>query len=377
MTRFWLPVMVLAATVGCGAALAPPVRAQGALIEETTPPPPKPAPKPKPVFVPPTLLWKVEVGRVEAAPQVQDATLYVGAADSLLQLDTLGRQQWRFATGPHLGAPTMDSQRVYIGSDRGTLFAVRRDNGDLAWQFTADQNAAILTQPSLGAGRIYFEATDNNVYALDALYGQLRWKFTRPDGSLGYSAPVFFEDALYVCGENAMYRLNAATGKQDWRTYIGGKSLSTPAIGDGRLYIGGDGTGLTALAPDTGSVVWTFNGKGTGDWFGPPQYADGTVYVSTYNRYVYAVDAKTGKPRWSYRVLGNALASPAVDTKRNVVYVTSITFRDNPTLTAIDAKTGKKLWDYRLGHTTGSPQIIGDRLYVGSTTGNLYAFSLK
>lgn len=360
------------------ALLTHPALAQRPIIVETgPPPPPKPKPKPKPLFTKPKLLWRTSLGRVEANPALSGDTLFLGAGEFLYQLDSGGRSQWRAEIGPQLSAPVFDSQRVYIGSDKGSLTAFTRKSGIEAWKFVADGNAAILSRPTLGAGRVYFEATDNNVYGLDAASGQLRWKFLRSDGSLGYSSPVYEDGAIFVCGETTVYRLDAASGNETWKAYVGGKSLSTPVSGDARLYVGGDGTGLVALSPANGNILWTFTGKMPGDWFGTPFFSNGVVYVSTYNRYVYAVDAATGKQKWSYRLLGSALAAPVLDVKRNALYVASTTFRDNPTLTAIDSKTGKKLWDYPMGYVTSSPLLTDDKLYIGSTNGYLYAFGLK
>jgi outer membrane protein assembly factor BamB len=322
-------------------------------------------------------LWKTGLGRVEGSPVFAGENLYLAATDSLFQLDFGGRSQWRIALGQQLGSPAFDTQRIYSGTDTGVLQAISRKSGKGVWKFTTDENSAIYTTPELGDGRVYVEATDGNVYALDAAGGQLRWKFLRPDGSLGYSSPVFADGSLYICGETTLYRLNPRNGEVIWQKYIGGKSLSTVAIGGGRLFVGGDGTGLTAHSLGDGSILWTFVGRIKNDWFGSPTVTNGMIYVSTYNRYVYGIDANTGGGKWSLQVPGSALSTPAVDTKRSVVYVTSTTYKDNPTLTAIDGKTGKKLWDYKLGHTTGSPIIVGDTLYVGSTTGTLYAFSLK
>ncbi len=37
---------------------------------------------------------------------------------------------------------------------------------------------------------------------------------------------------------------------------------------------------------------------------------------------------------------------------------------------------GVKLWDYKLGSVYGSPVVAGDHLFVASSTGYFYCFSL-
>jgi outer membrane protein assembly factor BamB len=363
------------------AAASPAAFAQEPIIVESTgkpatPPPPKPKPKPQPTFVKPTLLWKTLLRRVDGAPVVQENELYAAAAGALYQMDTDGRTQWISETGGQPFTAALDDKRVFVGSDKGILYAVTRRSGQALWKYPTENSAAIQTRPAVGDGRVYFEANDNNVYAVSAANGQLKWKFVRPDGSLGYSSPVY-DGALYVAGESVVYRMDGADGKETWHTSVGGKSLSTPALSDDALFVGGDGAGLTALSRNDGKLLWNFKGSDEDDWFGPPLVARSRVYVTTYAGYAYAVDTATGKQRWSSRLGGTALAAPALDAKRNVLYVTSTTNHDTPTLTALDARSGKRLWGYALGSADGSPVVVGDRLYVCSTNGYLYAFALK
>ena len=347
-----------------------------------TPPPrtprpkPKPTAPPKPIFQKPTLAWKTFLRRVDGTPALAERTSFLPAGNFLYQIDSGGRTLWAVETGDVQSSPMLDTTRAYVGSDKGVLYGVNRKNGQVAWQFAA--SSSILTRPAVSGNTVIVESSDNSVYGIDAAGGKQKWKFPRPDGSLGYSSPrVGGTDSVYCSGETTLYQLNTETGKEKWHTYIGGKSASSPDIGGGRVYVGGDGTGLSAFSQDTGTSLWNFKGSKSTDWFGAPLYAGGTVYVSTYSRYVYAVDAPTGNLKWSYRLLGGSLSQPVLDTKRGVLYVTATTFRDNPTITALDIKTGKSLWSYKAGYISGSPVILDDRLYVGSTTGYYYCFNLQ
>ena len=338
-------------------------------------PKPKPTASPKPVFQKPTLAWKTFLRRVDGTPALAERTSFLPAGNYLYQIDSGGRTLWAVETGDVQSSPALDTTRAYVGSDKGVLYSINRKNGQVAWQFAA--SSSILTRPAVSGDTVIIESSDNSLYGIDAAGGKQKWKFPRPDGSLGYSSPrVGGTDSLYICGETTLYRLNTETGKEKWHTYIGGKSASSPDIGGGRVYVGGDGTGLSAFSQDTGLSLWNFKGSKNTDWFGAPLYAEGTVYVATYSRYVYAVDAPTGNLKWSYRLLGGSLSQPVLDTKRGVLYITSNTFHDNPTITALDIKTGKSLWSYKAGYISGSPVISGDRLYVGSTAGYYHCFTL-
>jgi outer membrane protein assembly factor BamB len=342
-----------------------------------TPRPAVPSPAP-PVVAPSRQVWKTFLRRIDATSAVVGTTSYVAAGTALHRIDAGGRIAWTTDIGATQATPTVDGARVFVGTDRGQLVALDTQTGKPLWRFTASNT--IRCAPAVGAGLLIVEACDNNVYGLEVATGKLVWKTTRADGSLGYAAPRLVGDgaAVYVCGENTLYRLDPTSGREVWKATLGGRSLATPQVADGRIYTAGDGAGLCAVAEENGAVLWRFPGDLKGDWFGPPLLVGDTIYVSTYKRFVYAIEAATGRKRWALRVLGPALATPALDRKRGVLYVSSATFRNNPTLTAIDARKGTKLWDTPLGYLAASPVLSADgsRLFVGGLNGYYHAFAL-
>src|SRR5688572_2499920 len=156
----------------------------------------------KPRYAAPRLLWKTFLRRCDSTPAALPGVVYTGAGSYLYQLDAGGRTLWATETGSQQSSPVLSEARVYIGSDRGILYAMDRRTGAVVWRFQPGGTNTFLTRPEFGAGRVYVEGTDNNVYCVDAAGGILRWKFTRPDGSLGYAAPHYTRDGLYVCGES-------------------------------------------------------------------------------------------------------------------------------------------------------------------------------
>lgn len=324
----------------------------------------------------PRLLWRTLLHRSDGTPAPAGNAVVATAGSGVYALDADGHTLSMTEIGPTQDTPAVDDNRIYVGTDRGAFYGLDRRTSKVLYKFTGAGDS-VLTSPAMGGGRVYFESSDNYVYGLAALNGGQIWKFFRPDGSLGYSSPVFVDNALYVCGDSALYRLDPATGTQVWHTPVGGKSLSTPSVDANRIIVGSDGAGLTALAPSDGHPLWSYAGRGEHEWFGAPTTADGAVYVGSHGRYLYAVDAATGKPKWAAALPGPSGAAPAVDAVRHVVYVTSTTATDAPTLSAFDTRTGVKQWEYKAGSVTGGAVVSGDRLYLISTTGYFYCFALR
>jgi quinohemoprotein ethanol dehydrogenase len=154
-------------------------------------------------------------------------------------------------------------------------------------------------------------------------------------------------------------RLNAADGEpQNWLT-------------QGR---DGNQTYFSPLAKiDTGNVgrlgfAWSYDMPTARGQEAMPLVVDGVMYTSGTWGYVYAVDAATGKERWSFDPEADPRAArhPCCDlVNRGVavwkgkVFVASVDGR----LHALDAATGKELW---------KADTIADRTQSYSSTGAVY-----
>jgi len=121
-------------------------------------------------------------------------------------------------------------------------------------------------------------------------------------------------------------------------------------------------------APNTNQTLWTASlGTFTGQ---TPAVADGKVYVGDWGGMVYCFDHETGEQIWNYTTGASIYCNPAVADGR--VYTGS---NDN-NLYCLDALTGAKIWNYTTGNWVagGSPTVVGGKVYVGSDDYNAYCF---
>ena len=85
---------------------------------------------------------------------------------------------------------------------------------------------------------------------------------------------------------------------------------------------------------------------------------------------VHALDAKTGKARWTYMTRARIDSSPAIAGGR--VYVGS----NDGRFYALDLASGKVVWQHDEGAAlTASPALANGRIVVGSTEGRLLCFA--
>lgn len=79
----------------------------------------------------------------------------------------------------------------------------------------------------------------------------------------------------------------STTGNQQWQFDTSGKVGSSPAVVDGTVYIGSDDKSLYAVDAATGNKRWQFGASGHVK--SSPAAADGTVYVGSNDEILHAV----------------------------------------------------------------------------------------
>jgi hypothetical protein len=179
--------------------------------------------------------------------------------------------------------------------------------------------------------------------------------------------------------------LDAVTGAFVWSYTTGWNVESSPAVADGRVYIGSDEFQsygkVCCLNATTGAWIWEYV---TGAHFdASPAVANGRVYIGSMDKKMYCLDAATGASIWNFTAGGRFWSSPAVAGGR--VYVGSDNNKvmahglwdvpgDNK-LYCLDAATGAHVWSYTTGDSVlSSPAVADGKVYVGSMDGKVYCF---
>lgn len=118
--------------------------------------------------------------------------------------------------------------------------------------------------------------------------------------------------------------------------------------------------------------VWHRNVVGMLEY--PAVVWEGVAYVNTMRGWTRAISMKNGRILWRKRVGTLMASSPAVDTERGSLVVTTMS---PGRVTVLDLETGRVRWRFDSGMAEPSPVIRNDVAYLGSTTGNVYALDLE
>jgi outer membrane protein assembly factor BamB len=191
--------------------------------------------------------------------------------------------------------------------------------------------------------------------------------------------PVAVGDRTYVATREGGLTAVSLDGTREWtrKAADGEEHASTPSCAnDSTVFVGTDRGRVCALAADDGEIRW--RADVVTDGHRPriqttPTVADGTVYVTGTDYRVHAVEAATGRERWSKRLLeksyGNAI--PSVLVVGETVYVNTI----HGGLLALRRSDGRERW--RTGKYGGNlpPAGAGDLLVAPTSDGSVQAYS--
>ncbi|WP_251344359.1 PQQ-binding-like beta-propeller repeat protein [Haloplanus halophilus] len=158
-----------------------------------------------------------------------------------------------------------------------------------------------------------------------------------------------------------------------WTFETGGQVSSSPAVVDGTVYVGSNDRNVYALSAADGTERWRFETDG---WVrGGPTVVDDTVYVGNLSGSVYALSASDGTERWVAEQTGTSHPSPTV--ANGTVYLGS----GDGTVYALDASDGSRQWSAApsdgdsVALIQGAPAVADGTVYVGSADDNVYALS--
>ena len=234
----------------------------------------------------------------------------------------------------------------------------------------------ISATPAVGYRKVFVDTMDG-FYALDSGNGSIAW--TNP-AIKGLSSPALVDRKVLLGGtDGRLHALNATDGAELWNvTLVDHPAFSgitsSPKVAYDMAYVG---TFNESGGPGDVVAVWISNG--TVAWrhptasidFSSPAVYDGSVYVGVMGLYntttqvtwsppfgVLALDAATGTEQWFFATNDFVAASPLATP--HLVVVPS----KDGNLYALNRTTGRLAWKDALQAGVSSPALSGDTLVV-------------
>ncbi len=313
-------------------------------------------------------------------------------------------------------APGVEIATFYANPARNNTFDEPGPAGDPVVVWTANLGLDPVPQQVVIAGGITFCGTGEGIIAIDQATGMRRWTFDGVIGAAdqwGVSAGVGYINGLIVSGSEigVLYALDAESGEKRWELHDVAE-MAQPAFGEGLLFVPGNRNVLFAIEAATGNEVWRIDLADVP--FRWSCYADGRVFVATWDGAMHAYTSRDGAWIWSFTP--NPLHTSNIPTVANGFLYTFVFDPDDDTaetvhalnvangeevwrtdpmpwagylavsetmvyraesdgiLQAFDAFTGIERWHFDAGEALGwCPFVVGDTVYIESSDLLLFA----
>ena len=210
---------------------------------------------------------------------------------------------------------------------------------------TTHTDGAYATTPVIVNGVVYVQDLDSNVFAISLATGKVLWTHDYDSPNGGPDGVNVVGGVVYAATAKAAVALDAATGAQLWS----------------RTLIGNDHEGI-AMAPgfDNGTVyVSTVPANVT------------TVYGAGGQGILWALNAKTGAPEWSWNQDQNLWGNPGVNSGAGLWYEPSFDAQGNIYLGIGNPAPIFGTKSYPLGSSRPGPDLYTDSVVKLSPAGKL------
>jgi outer membrane protein assembly factor BamB len=105
------------------------------------------------------------------------------------------------------------------------------------------------------------------------------------------SSPAVSDGKVYIGSQDyKLYCLNASTGSKIWDHMAGYWISSSPAVTKDKVYVGSSDGFLYCLNMTTGETIWQYAVIGDPIWTSSPTIANENVYVGALNCKLYCIE---------------------------------------------------------------------------------------
>lgn len=301
--------------------------------------------------------------------------------------------------GRGLSSPLVIGDSVFVTCSSGPnqnelhIFRVDANSGEVKWErrfwttgrtMTHGKTSVAAATPCSDGKRIYALFSSNDLICLD-LDGNLQWlrgltlDYPNASNSLGMaSSPVVAGGALVVQSENDSESFAAGidleTGKNLWRQdRPKSANWTSPVVLPGAQEVVAlqSSAGVLGVIPSTGSEVFNYtDGAST---IPSSTVAGGVLYVPSHGITALKPDDKGGEPKqlWRDAQLGPGTGSPLVIGDK--IYV----INKAGVVTCAETSSGETVWRARAsGPFSASPVAAGNFIYLFSEQGKGQIFDV-
>lgn len=277
-----------------------------------------------------------------------------------------------------------DMNERFFGQESGATAAVLTDikstlDAKMLWHASVGNGGEFEFTPAVDAGAVYAASADGSIDRIDAASGKQDWRI-KAEESL--SGGVGAGEKLVLVGtrKGMVLAFDQASGKPLWKSRISSEILSAPKVSSGVVVVRGGDSRIFGLSSADGKRKWVYERATpalTLRSSAGVTIADGVAYVGFAGGKLVALAVGDGKVLWDVSValpkgateierIADITSLPQVDGR----YVYAVAYQGR--VACVDRSNGRMLWNRDISSYTGLG-IDATHLFITHSGGSIYA----
>ncbi len=157
--------------------------------------------------------------------------------------------------------------------------------------------------------------------------------------------------------------------KETWANSSDANIISTPAVGEEKVFAGNQNGVMTGFSLENGKPLWKYRTGGA--IFSSPAVSDKKLVFGSGDGNVYCLSTEKGKLLWKYKAAASVLGSPLING--DTVFIGG----SDRSFAALHLTTGKLIWKFTglQGPVVSTPLLYNNQIIFGAWDRHLYALS--
>jgi outer membrane protein assembly factor BamB len=266
----------------------------------------------------------------------------------------------------------VSNNTIYGAEDTvgGKLYAFQLGNGKKKWSCELDLDGRPNKSPLIVGDTLYVGTSTGALYAIkdQETSGQVVWKLRAQGGITG--GIMYVNNRIYFSTDQGKIYSISLNGSVLWNQQLSAEGLSTPTVANGLIYTTAADGYIYALDGETGNLEWekrTYEGEFSldGDYHSVTAEGD-RIFASTPDGRIVLLDGSRGKLMKDLETDHQIIGTIATDGEH--LYG----LNEEGGLYSFSLTDGRELWKQDMGQNGGntslsSPVISGSYLYLGKT----------
>jgi outer membrane protein assembly factor BamB len=313
--------------------------------------------------------WKfTSKNPIDSTPAIVGDTVLIPSRDEFIYALRLadGKERWKYKGGPFNAPPSVVDGLIYVGDADGRFHCMELATGKARW--TRDVEQPVTSAANLSADGIFF-GTQETLHCLSR-DGKPRWTFKISGGPV-LGSPAVVGDRVFASGcDKVLHILDVKTGKEIAAIPLDSQAAGAVAVDGDHLYLGtmnGEALGINWKKRE---VLWRY--KAGDAFYSSTCLTPNLIVLGSRDKFVHAIDRKTGKKAWTFATRSKIDSSPVVAGSH--VHIATL----DGILFILDLDKGTEIKQLKLDSAAfGSPAVGNGALVIGTLRGVAHCFAEK